>query len=261
MSTVIESRMLRSFLHRLVDGLIDELESVAASIPRAGGGKPRIALDEKAENPKGAKPAPPSAGKTSKRGGRQARGDVLVGCGWRAKRPAVLLRLSETVSERLGLGPGPACDCKVEQVGKTLVVQPGKGLRAWRHPGGRQYLVRLATAHRWGSLERHRSEVCAWHFDLENRLVIQAPAWLPAAGQKAKANPPVSCKKLIGKGEGPVIRCAKCGKAAKVECSRCQKLLCDGCWESHVRLHWHTGKLDKEATAARDARQAMRSEA
>jgi hypothetical protein len=98
--------------------------------------------------------------------------------------------------------------------------------------------------------------VCAWHFDLEDRLVIQAPAWLPAAAakapvvasrpqvrsksnnSKAKAEPSVSCKKMAG--TNPTIKCAACGKPATVECSRCPTLLCDDCWDPHVRKHWHT---------------------
>lgn len=279
MSVLLESGMVRSFLHHLVDKLIDDLEAspvakavgAVLSVALAERSKPRITVGER-------KPVPPMDSKAPKRTGRQARGDVLVGCGWRAKRPAVLLRLSETVSERLGLGPGPACDCKVEQVGKTLIVQPGRGLRAWRQPGGRQYLVGLATAHRWGLLGPHRSEVCAWHFDLENRLVIQVPAWLPAAGSKApvvvsppqvrskknnskpKDGPPVTCKKMAG--TNPMIKCAMCQKEpATVECSLCPTLVGDKCWGDHVRMHWHSAHRGKAGTAAHDARQAMRTEA
>jgi hypothetical protein len=260
MSPLVETRILREFLHGLVDGLINDLEGKtgllvpASAPPRTGGTKPRITLEQKGEEPHPAKVVPVVGSAPRKRGGRQARGDVLVGCGWRKKCPAVLLRLSGTVSERLGLGPARACDCQVEQVGKTLVVQPGRGLRAWKQPGGLQYLVRIATAHRWGSIEPHRSEVCAWHFDLEDRLVIQAPAWLPAAGQKAKGDSAATCKKLMDR--TPALRCVACGKEATVECSRCQKLMCDTCWDPHVRTHWHADGKAKPF-CVRDIREGM----
>ena len=64
------------------------------------------------------------------------------------------------------------------------------------------------------------------------------------AAQKPKADPPVSCKKM--RGTNPAIKCAACQKAtATVECSRCPTLLCDGCWETHVRVHWHTAVTSK----------------
>jgi len=70
----------------------------------------------------------------------------------------------------------------------------------------------------------------------------------------------VSCKKMAG--TNPTIKCAACKKAtATVECSRCPTLLCDACWEDHVRTHWHSNHKGRAATAARDARQAMRSSA
>jgi len=247
------------------------LEPATPVSPTAPSARPRITADEPRK-----KPAPVKAGMSppQHRTGRKPRGDVLVGCGLRAKRPTVILRFSEAVAETLGLGPGPVCECNVEQVGKTLLVRPGRGLHARKPATARQFLLRLATAERWGSLGLHPSEVCAWHFDSENRLVIQAPAWLPTAvakapvpvsrpqvrSEKEKDAPPASCKKMAG--TNPTIKCAACQKAtATVECSRCPTLLCDACWDPHVRVHWHAKAGDKAITAARDARHAMRKDA
>jgi hypothetical protein len=264
------SRELRSRANIRMEDVVDPPTPTALAAPSA---KSRITLEPPAKKPSRAKPAPLTKDKASVRKGRPPRGDVLVGCGFRAKRPTVILRFSEAVAERLGLGPGPTCECGVEQVGKTLVVRPGRGLIARKPAIARQFLLRLATAERWGPLGLHPSDVCDWHFDSEDRLVIQAPTWLkqiavsvlPPQMRSKKKNggtqdPSMSCKKMAG--TNPAVKCHACKKApATVECNRCPTLLCDGCWADHVRVHWHAKAGAKATAAARDAHHAMRGEA
>jgi len=259
MSVMLESRMLRDFLHRLVDNLMNDLEAnpkvaaVAAvlSVPSTATTKPRITLEPLAKKPPQAKATSIVDPKTPRKPGRQPRGDVVIGCTKRGAEHQVVLTIAAAIVSRLGLGPKLPCDCGLSLVGRTFVLGPGRGARLRQTYAGQRHVLRLGGPFRWGVLQPHHSEACAWHFDLENRLVIQVPPWLKGAppptkqvGPKGKTAPAVSCKKMAG--TNPTIKCAICKKAtATVECSRCPTLLCDGCWETHVRKHWHTAVTSK----------------
>jgi hypothetical protein len=244
--------MLRDFLHHLVDGLIDDFEtwweeslSVQATVsPRAvaiASAKPRITLDVPAQKPTRAKPAPPPP--------RNSR-EVTVACRSNCNRLEIAINLSAPVAKRLGLKP----------LGKAIADLRGGKLRLHASKEGRSvysagrdsdrlFFVTLARA--FGVTEKHPAEGCTFHYDLEDALLIEPPAWLtvgrpPSTKQTAKPKDgtPVSCKKMAG--TNPTIKCSACQKAtATVECSRCPTLLCDGCWETHVRKHWHTAITSK----------------
>jgi hypothetical protein len=266
----LQSATLRELAHALLDKLLDEraagelrprmdirlkdvVEPVTPRSPSASTAKPAI--------------VPP---KTRARPGRKPRGDVLIGCTKQGTKHQVILTLSTELVGRLGLGPKFPCDCGLSLVDRTFTLGPGCGVRMREAYSGQRHLVRLGTARRWNVPEPHRSEVCEYHFDLEHRLVIQAPAWLkraaaatsPAkhADKKPEADQPASCRKMTEL--RTAIKCHACKRAtATVECNLCPTLLCNACWESHVRTHWHADHKGKAAMAARDARQAMRSEA
>ena len=237
MSVVLESRMLRDFLHHLVDDLIDEFEtwweeslSVQATVsPRA------VAIASYQ-----ARTTPPP---------RNSR-EVTVACRSNCGRLEIAINLSAPVAKRLGLKPlGKAiADLRGGKL-QLHASKEGRSVYSAGRDSDRLFFVTLAKG--FGVTEKHRAESCRFHYDLEDALLIEPPAWLkvarpPSTKQTAKPKDgtPVSCKKM--RGTNPTIKCDACQKAtATVECSRCPTLLCDGCWDPHVRTHWHTAVTSK----------------
>jgi len=256
MSVMLDSRMLRDFLYRLVDNLLDDFESRPSMRPVSEAGDPRregarpmkpsITLEPLAKKPPAAKPAP-SPPRSSR--------DVTVGCRSSCGRLEIAVNLSADVAKRLD----------VRARGKVAIVLRAGKLRVHRSIDGRTLFPGGATTGRlwfttiadfFGITEKHTAESCTFHYDLQDALLIEPPAWLKNASVKApstkqipkpKADPAVSCKKMAG--TNPTIKCAACQKAtATVECSRCPTLLCDSCWDPHVRKHWHTAVTSRAPT-------------
>ena len=249
MSVVLESRMLRDFLHRLVDNLMNDLEAspkvsaVAAvlSVPSTATTKPRITLEPPVKKAPTAKPAPAP---------RQQCPDVTISCRSSCSALEIAVNLSAVVAQRLGLKPHGKAALDLHRNKLRVRCAPGKGRAVYSGgPTGRVFFSVWADT--YGVTEKHASESCTFHYDLEDALLIEPPAWLkvarpPSTKQTAKPKDgtPVSCKKM--RGTNPTIKCAACQKAtATVECSRCPTLLCDGCWDPHVRTHWHTAVTSK----------------
>jgi hypothetical protein len=249
MSVVLESRMLRDFLHRLVDNLVNELETTRTaravspilSVTQPETTKPRITLEPPARKTPTAKPEPPTPRKFP---------DVTVACRSSCGRLEIAVSLSAEVAKRLD----------VRTRGKVAIVLRAGKLRIHRSIDGRTLFSGGATGRLWfatiadffGVTEKHAAESCAFHYDLQDALLIEPPAWLKVAkplsvkppSEKPKDGAPMSCKKMAG--TNPTIKCAACQKAtATVECSRCPTLLCDDCWDPHVRKHWHTAVTSK----------------
>jgi len=257
MSVVLESRMLRDFLHRLVDNLLDDFESKATSptrpavispTPRAGIAKPSITLEPTGKKAASAKPEPRPPWKAS---------EVTVSCRRDCGRLAISVVLSAEVAQRVRLKFHGKAAAEL-QAGKLRVRASKKGAAVYRVSGASGRVFFHVAAQTVGVTEGHRAESCTFHYDLQDALLIEPPAWLKKAAvlpsrpqvrskkknDKAKDAPSVSCKKM--RGTNPAIKCAACQKAtATVECSRCPTLLCDGCWDPHVRTHWHTAVTSK----------------
>jgi hypothetical protein len=187
--------------------------------------------------------------------------DVSMSCCRSSNKLRVGIHLSPAVASRLGLKKGSLAEIRFPASGGMTIKSARDGVSVLSYGGDRLTIQILAGP--WGILEKHRSESVVHHFGLEDELVITLPAWWPKGRQpapKTKDGTPVSCKKMAGR--NAAIKCAACQKApATVECSRCPTLLCDGCWDPHVRVHWHAKAGAKAITAARDARHAMRGEA
>lgn len=263
MSVVLESGMVRSFLHHLVDGFVDEvvrliedIESratspvqpiVAPPPARAAADKPRITLNEPAKKRRRAK-SEPHRRKFPPR-------DVTVACRSSCGRLEIAVSLSAEVAKRLDLKPRGKAGAVLRN-GKLRVCGSTHGRTVF--PGGTSGRLWFATiADFFGVTEKHAAEGCTFHYDLEDALLIEPPAWLKQAaakapsakpaGQKTTADPPVSCKKMAG--TNPAIKCGACNNAtATVECTRCPILLCDDCWDPHVRKHWHTAVTSRAPT-------------
>jgi len=256
MSVMLDSRMLRDFLHRLVDNLLDDFESratpparpaVTSPTPQAAIAKPRITLEPPAKKPPQAKVAPPPPGKSR---------DVTVGCRSSCGRLEIAVNLSGEVAQRLGLKPRSKATLDLH-AGKLRVRASKDGRAVYLIGPDSTRLFFTTVAQELGVTEKHPSEACGFHYGLDDEMLIEPPAWLKSASvkapstkptsQKPKNGTPVSCKKMHG--TNPAIKCAACQKAtATVECSRCPTLLCDSCWDPHVRKHWHTAVTSRAPT-------------
>ena len=257
MSVVLESRMLRDFLHRLVDNLINELEmkstvepvSAVVAVTRPETGKPRITLEPPDKKAPATKSAPSPPGKVGK---------VTMSCRIDCGRLAIAIAIPAGIAKRLNLKPHGKATADLHD-GKVRVRASKEGSAVYlvgqeREGSGRVFFHVLASS--FGISEKHAAEGCTFHYDLKDALAIEPPAWLkqtapamppPKRGeQKPKDGTPVSCKKMAG--TNPTIKCAACGKMATVECNRCPTLLCDDCWEPHVRTHWHTAVTSRAPT-------------
>jgi len=263
MSMVLESTMLRRIAHKLLDDVLDYAECLAEEwsmaegpatpehrvIPRAAA--PDITLGPPVKKPPQPKPAPPP---------RQHCPDVTISCRSSCGALEIAVNFAAGVAQRLGLKPHGKAALDLHR-GKLRVRRAEKMGRAVYSGGPTGRLFFSVWANAYGVTERHAPESCIFQYDLEDALLIEPPSWLKKAApapQKPKADPPATCIKLHG--TNPRIKCAACQKApASLQCNLCPTLLCNTCWEPHVRTHWHTEAKDKPAMAARDARQAMRT--
>jgi len=269
MAVLLRSATLRELAHALLDKLLDEctsrelrsrpiirmedtVEPVTPRGPAAPTAKPRITADEPAQKLAHVK--------------RETQfpvnfRDVSMSCYRSSDNLRVGIHISAAVASRLGLKKGGFAELRFPASGVMTIKSARDGVSVLSYGGNR--LTMQILAKRVGILGKHRSESVVHHFGLEDELSITLPAWWPKgkqAAQKPKDGTPVSCKKMAG--TNPTIKCAACQKAtATVECSRCPTLLCDACWDPHVRTHWHAKAGDKAITAARDAHHAMRNEA
>jgi hypothetical protein len=215
--------------------------------------KPRITADEPpAKKAPNAKPKPPPPVNFR---------NVTMSCCRSSDNLRVGIHVSAAVASRLGLKKGSFAEIRFPATGVMTIKSARDGVSVLSYGGDRLTIQILAKP--FGILEKHRAESVVHHFGLEDELSITLPAWWSKgkqAAQKPKDGTPVSCKKMAG--TNPAIKCSACQKVpATVECSRCPTLLCDACWDPHVRTHWHSNHKGKAATAARDARHAMRGEA
>jgi len=269
MAVFLHSATLRELAHALADKLLDEITSrelrsranvrmeavvdpptpTALATPSA---KSRITLEPPAKKPSRAKPesSPPVNFR-----------DVTMSCCRSSNALRVGVHVSAAVVSRLGLKKGGFAEIRFPASGVMTIKSARDGVRVLSYGGDRLTIQLLARP--FGILGKHKAESVVHHFGFEDELSITLPAWWPKrkqAAQKPKDDTLLSCKKMAG--TNPTIKCATCQKApATVQCSRCPTLLCDGCWEMHVRVHWHAKAGDKAITAARDARHAMRGEA
>ena len=245
----ITSRELRSRANVRMEAVVDPPTPTALATPSA---KSRITLEPPAKKPSRAKPesSPPVNFR-----------DVSMSCCRSSNKLRVGIHLSAAVASRLGLKKGGSANLGFPASGVMTIEFARDGVSVLSYGGDR--LTIQIQAGPFGILGKHKTESVVHHFGLKDELIITLPAWWPKgkqAAQKPKDGTPASCKKMAG--TNPAIKCAACRKAtATVECSRCPTLLCDGCWEMHVRTHWHAKAGDKAITAARDARHAMRKEA
>jgi hypothetical protein len=269
MAVLLHSATLRELAHALLDKLLDErtsrelrsrpiirmenvVESATPAIPAAPSARPRITADELVQKPGRAEPEsrPPVNFR-----------DVTMSCCRSSDKLRVGVHLSVAMASRLGLKKGGFAELRFPATGVMTIKSARDGVSVLSYGGDRLTIQLLARP--FGILEKHKAESVVHHFGLEDELSITLPAWWPKgkqAAQKPKDGTPVSCKKMAG--TNPAIKCHACQKApATVECSRCPTLLCDGCWEMHVRTHWHAGRTVKGTMAARDARHAMRKDA
>ena len=260
MSVVLESRMLRDFLHGLVDRLVDELETKPTAKPvttttpvaRAETTKPRMTLEPPAKEPTTTKPVPSPVEKVGK---------VTMSCRIDCGRLAIAIALPAGIAKRLNLKPHGKATADLHD-GKVRVRASKEGSAVYlvgqeREGSGRVFFHVLAST--FGIREKHAVEGCAFHYDLADALLIEPPAWLKptVTPQKPKTDPPASCTKLHG--TNPTIKCAACKeRAATLQCNLCPTLLCNACWEPHVRTHWH-GKVTSRAPAGHAAEKGVRA--
>ena len=246
-------RLIADHCERLEeDPRVDHRFAVTAPLARTATAKPRVALEPPAKEPPQVKPVLSPVEKVGK---------VTISCRIDCGRLAIAIALPAGIAKRLNLKPHGKATADLHG-GKVRVRASKEGSAVYlvgqeREGSGRVFFHVLAST--FGIREKHRAESCIFHYDLADALLIEPPAWLKptAAPQKAKADPPASCTKLADK--NPLLRCIGCGKVAMVECNLCHKLVCNACWDPHVRTHWHTNAKGKATSAARDARQAMRS--
>jgi len=269
MAVLLHSATLRELAHALLDKLLDErtsrelrsrgnipvgevIEPPTPTVLTAPSAKSRITLEPPAKKAPNAKPKPPPPVNFR---------DVTMSCCRSSDNLRVGVHVAAAVASRLGLKKGGFAKLGFPASGMMTIKSARDGVSVLSYGGNR--LTMQILAKRVGILGKHRSESVVHHFGLEDELSITLPAWWPKgkqAAQKPKDGTPVSCKKMAG--TNPTIKCAACQKAtATVECSRCPTLLCDACWDPHVRTHWHAKAGDKAITAARDAHHAMRKEA
>jgi hypothetical protein len=237
-----------------VDHQYVELRHRAVTAPRARvlSSKPRITVEPPTKKTPSAKPAPRPPLNV---------GDVTMSCCRSSDKLRVGIHVAAAVASRLGLKKGGFAELRFPASGVMTIKSARDGVSVLSYGGNRLTIQILAKP--FGILEKHRAESVVHYFGFEDELSITLPAWWSKgkqAAQKPKDGTPVSCKKMAG--TNPAIKCAACQKAtATVECSRCPTLLCDGCWEMHVRTHWHASHMVKGTVAARDARHAMRKDA
>jgi hypothetical protein len=230
----------------------DVVEPGGPAALAAPSAKPRITADEPAQKPgqvKRKRQPPPKFR------------DVSMSCCRSSAKLRVGVHIAAAVASRLGLRKGGFAEIGFPAGGVMTIKAATNGTSVLSYGGSRLTIQVLARP--FGILGKHKAESVLHHFGLEDELNITLPAWWPKgkqAAQKPKDGTPVSCKKMAG--TNPTIKCSACQKApATVECSRCPTLLCDDCWDPHVRTHWHASQTVKGTVAARDARHAMRSEA
>ena len=228
------------------------LEPATPVSPTAPSARPRITADEPAQKL--------AHVKRETQFPVNFRSDVSMSCCRSSNKLRVGIHISAAVASRLGLKKGGFAELGFPASGVMTIKSARDGVSVLSYGGDRLTIQILAGP--FGIGEKHRSEV-VHHFGLKDELIITLPAWWPKGtppAQKPKDGTPASCKKMAG--TNPTIKCAACQKAtATVECSRCPTLLCDACWDPHVRVHWHAKAGDKAITAARDARHAMRKDA
>jgi len=179
--------------------------------------------------------------------------DVTISCRRSCGALEIAVNLAAEIGQRLGLKPHGKATLDLHR-GKLRVRRAEKVGRAVYSGGATGRLFFSVWADPYGVTEKHAPESCTFHFDLENELLIEPPAWLKKAGpasQKPKADPPATCTKLHG--TNPTIKCAACKeRAATLQCNLCPTLLCNACWDPHVRTHWH-GKITSPAPTGRPA--------
>ena len=269
MAVFLHSATLRELAHALADKLLDEITSrelrsrgnipvgevIAPRTPTAlaaPSAKSRITLEPPARKTPSAKPKPSPPVNFR---------DVSMSCCRSSNKLRVGIHISAAVASRLGLKKGGFAELGFPASGVMTIKSARDGVSVLSYGGDRLTIQILAGP--FGIGEKHRSESVVHHFGLKDELIITLPAWWPKGtppAQKPKDGTPASCKKMAG--TNPTIKCAACQKATEtVECSRCPTLLCDACWDPHVRVHWHAKAGDKAITAARDARHAMRKDA
>ena len=252
MSVVLESRMLRDFLHRLIDNLMNDLEAspkvsaVAAvlSVPSTATTKPRITLEPPVKKAPTAKPAPAP---------RQQCPDVTISCRSSCSALEIAVNLSAVVAQRLGLKPHGKAALDLHRNKLRVRCAPGKGRAVYSGgPTGRVFFSVWADT--YGVTEKHAPESCTFHYDLEDALLIEAPAWLkatkPAAPRVEVKGGGKAEKKtaVVASDDNSATHCSECHAARKVgemyECPLCVTLSCKPeiapCWQTHVQKFHHS---------------------
>jgi len=246
MTMALESQMLRRIAHKLLDDVLDYAEALAEEwrladglgLPESGllhkpeTAPPRITLEPLAKKPPRAKPALPPPQKST---------DVTISCRSSCGHLEIAVNLAAGVAKRLGLKPRDKA--KLDLHGGKLRVRASKDGRAVYSVGKESTRLFFTTvAQGLDVTDKHPAEACRFQYGLEDELLIDPPTWLKpktAMPQKPKADPPATCTKL--RGTNPTIKCAACRKApATMQCNLCPTLICNDCWEPHVKHHWQS---------------------
>jgi hypothetical protein len=249
----LTTEMLRAMAHRLVDQALDEIEGAIREELLAAAARPAKSAAPRARAPHSTPPAGEAAPLVAMAVYAYEQNGTKVS--------QLQISLPLAVAERAGLAVGDRVRCTV--LGHTLAIERSdagvKLSRSGNHaikaqPGGAAYGLRA----------KQPATRCAWHLDLDHRLVVDLPAWWPrASAGPAAAKPPappatraakpathapIEGGELIPEDERE-FRCHTCGaKLATVTCNDCDGLYCAGCWASH-RLGHRARAVARQAQA------------